>query len=82
MRRQLLPFNFNLLESRTPSIVIAMGLISAIDITNHIFSVSLSQKIASDAPPRTLTLHAIPFPLPPNFPPSIETSHCVESFSQ
>ena len=69
MHRQLLPFNFNLLDSCIPSIVIAMGLISAINIPSLIFSLSLSQRIMSDAPPRPLTLHAISPFLPTELPP-------------
>ena len=68
MRPRLLPLNFNLLETQVPSIVIAMGLVSAINIPNLIFSVSLSQKIASDAPPRALTLHAISLSLATEHP--------------
>ena len=59
----------NLWDPYIPSICIAKGIVSAIDSPNHRFTVSLTQTIARDTPPGTLTMHAMSLALPFEPPP-------------
>lgn len=51
--------NFKLSETYTPSIVDVAGFVFTLNAANNMFSVSLTQNIATDTPTGTLTVHVI-----------------------
>ena len=74
-----MPLNFNLAQSYIPCIVIAMGIITAINVANHCFSISVTQNIAADTPPGTLVMHTISVFHPNILPPLNENiALCAE----
>ena len=64
-----MPFDFDVLETDTPSIVIAMGIVSTTNAPHHHFTVSLTQTLARDTPPGVLTVHALSLSHPNIIPP-------------